>query len=54
MADKNQSLNVHGEYIGGGVCVNCTRHTDGINCETCVDGYFRPKGVNARSVVTSL
>uniref|UniRef100_A0A8B9EMM7 Laminin subunit alpha-2 n=1 Tax=Anser cygnoides TaxID=8845 RepID=A0A8B9EMM7_ANSCY len=45
VADKNQSLNVHGEYIGGGVCVNCTSHTDGINCETCVDGYFRPKGV---------
>ncbi|XP_068533568.1 laminin subunit alpha-2 isoform X1 [Anas acuta] len=45
VADKNQSLNVHGEYIGGGVCVNCTKHTDGINCETCVDGYFRPKGV---------
>ncbi|XP_050565519.1 laminin subunit alpha-2 [Cygnus atratus] len=45
VADKNQSLNVHGEYIGGGVCVNCTSHTDGINCETCVDGYFRPEGV---------
>ncbi|NWJ04763.1 LAMA2 protein, partial [Crypturellus undulatus] len=45
IADRNQSLNIHGEYIGGGVCVNCTDHTDGINCETCVDGYFRPKGV---------
>uniref|UniRef100_A0A663M1F7 Laminin subunit alpha-2 n=1 Tax=Athene cunicularia TaxID=194338 RepID=A0A663M1F7_ATHCN len=45
VADRNQSLNVHGEYIGGGVCVNCTSHTGGINCETCVDGYFRPKGV---------
>ncbi|KAM6083233.1 laminin subunit alpha-2 isoform 2-T2 [Chlamydotis macqueenii] len=45
VADRNQSLNVHGEYIGGGVCVNCTNHTGGINCETCVDGYFRPKGV---------
>ncbi|KAK0682552.1 LAMA2 protein, partial [Pygoscelis papua] len=45
IADRNQSLNVHGEYIGGGVCVNCTSHTGGINCETCVDGYFRPKGV---------
>uniref|UniRef100_A0A8B9QCV0 Laminin subunit alpha 2 n=1 Tax=Apteryx owenii TaxID=8824 RepID=A0A8B9QCV0_APTOW len=45
IADRNQSLNVHGEYIGGGVCVNCTSHTDGINCETCIDGYFRPKGV---------
>ncbi|XP_076189692.1 laminin subunit alpha-2 isoform X3 [Aptenodytes patagonicus] len=45
VADRNQSLNVRGEYIGGGVCVNCTSHTGGINCETCVDGYFRPKGV---------
>ncbi|NWI15207.1 LAMA2 protein, partial [Crypturellus soui] len=45
IANRNQSLNIHGEYIGGGVCVNCTGHTDGINCETCVDGYFRPKGV---------
>ncbi|NXW31629.1 LAMA2 protein, partial [Phaetusa simplex] len=45
VADRNQSLNVHGEYIGGGVCVNCTSHTGGVNCETCVDGYFRPKGV---------
>ncbi|XP_074943697.1 laminin subunit alpha-2 isoform X1 [Phalacrocorax aristotelis] len=45
VADRNQSLNVHGEYIGGGVCVNCTSHTGGINCETCIDGYFRPQGV---------
>uniref|UniRef100_A0A672UU06 Laminin subunit alpha-2 n=1 Tax=Strigops habroptila TaxID=2489341 RepID=A0A672UU06_STRHB len=45
VADRNQSLNVHGEYIGGGVCVNCTSYTGGINCETCIDGYFRPKGV---------
>ncbi|XP_042651874.1 laminin subunit alpha-2 isoform X2 [Tyto alba] len=45
VADRKQSLNVHGEYIGGGVCVNCTSHTSGINCETCVDGYFRPKGI---------
>ncbi|NWS67194.1 LAMA2 protein, partial [Crotophaga sulcirostris] len=45
VADRNQSLNVHREYIGGGVCVNCTSHTEGINCETCIDGYFRPKGV---------
>uniref|UniRef100_A0A8C6IVT1 Laminin subunit alpha-2 n=1 Tax=Melopsittacus undulatus TaxID=13146 RepID=A0A8C6IVT1_MELUD len=45
VADRNQSLNVHGEYTGGGVCVNCTSYTGGINCETCIDGYFRPKGV---------
>ncbi|KAM6279709.1 laminin subunit alpha-2 [Porphyrio hochstetteri] len=45
VADRNQSLNIHGQYIGGGVCVNCTGHTSGINCEMCIDGYFRPKGV---------
>uniref|UniRef100_A0A8C3EBE2 Laminin subunit alpha-2 n=1 Tax=Corvus moneduloides TaxID=1196302 RepID=A0A8C3EBE2_CORMO len=45
VADRNQSLNIHGEYIGGGVCVNCSGYTSGINCETCADGYFRPKGV---------
>uniref|UniRef100_A0A8D0L6L7 Laminin subunit alpha-2 n=1 Tax=Sphenodon punctatus TaxID=8508 RepID=A0A8D0L6L7_SPHPU len=45
VADRNQSLNIRGEYNGGGVCINCTRHTAGINCETCIDGYFRPKGV---------
>ncbi|XP_060095142.1 laminin subunit alpha-2 isoform X2 [Heteronotia binoei] len=45
VADKKQSLNIHGEYIGGGVCINCTQNTAGINCETCIDGYFRPKEV---------
>ncbi|KAF4796257.1 Laminin subunit alpha-2 [Turdus rufiventris] len=45
VADRNQSLNIHGEYLGGGVCVNCSGYTSGINCETCLDGYFRPKGV---------
>ena len=27
------------------MCINCTRNTAGINCETCIDGFFRPKGV---------
>ncbi|XP_054830970.1 laminin subunit alpha-2 [Eublepharis macularius] len=48
VADRKQSLNIHGEYIGGGVCINCTQNTAGINCETCIDGYFRPKGVLPR------
>nr|XP_033792815.1 laminin subunit alpha-2 isoform X4 [Geotrypetes seraphini] len=46
IADKKLSLNIHGEYIGGGVCINCSSNTVGVNCETCVDGYFRPKGVS--------
>ncbi|XP_044280734.1 laminin subunit alpha-2 isoform X5 [Varanus komodoensis] len=45
VADRKQSLNIHGQYIGGGVCINCTQNTAGINCETCIDGYFRLKGV---------
>ncbi|XP_077018985.1 laminin subunit alpha-2 isoform X2 [Tamandua tetradactyla] len=42
----NLSLNIQGKYIGGGVCMNCTQNTAGINCETCLDGFFRPKGVS--------
>ncbi|XP_028364784.1 laminin subunit alpha-2 isoform X3 [Phyllostomus discolor] len=46
VARRNLSLNIHGKYIGGGVCINCTHNTAGINCETCVNGFFRPKGVS--------
>ncbi|XP_053520767.1 laminin subunit alpha-2 isoform X4 [Artibeus jamaicensis] len=46
VARRNLSLNIHRKYIGGGVCINCTHNTAGINCETCVDGFFRPKGVS--------
>ncbi|KAH3697084.1 hypothetical protein DPMN_084569, partial [Dreissena polymorpha] len=39
------SLNMAGELKGGGVCINCTDFTMGINCERCLPGYFRPWGV---------
>ncbi|XP_014473552.1 PREDICTED: laminin subunit alpha-1 isoform X2 [Dinoponera quadriceps] len=42
---RGMSMDIHGEYRGGGVCVNCTKHTTGINCETCEVGYYRPNGV---------
>lgn len=45
VASKKLSLNIHGENIGGGVCVNCSANTAGINCETCTDGYYRPQWV---------
>ncbi|XP_036172308.1 laminin subunit alpha-2 isoform X2 [Myotis myotis] len=46
VARRNLSLNIHGKYVGGGVCINCTQNTAGVNCETCIDGFFRAKGVS--------
>ncbi|XP_078253629.1 laminin subunit alpha-1 isoform X3 [Rhinoraja longicauda] len=46
VADHSLSLNVRGQFIGGGVCVNCTNNTAGINCETCIDGFYRPYKVS--------
>uniref|UniRef100_A0A4W5KBC8 Laminin subunit alpha 2 n=1 Tax=Hucho hucho TaxID=62062 RepID=A0A4W5KBC8_9TELE len=45
VAGNKQSLNSKGEYVGGGVCVGCTRNTAGVNCQTCADGYYRATGV---------
>ncbi|XP_064486972.1 laminin subunit alpha-like [Ornithodoros turicata] len=49
---EQQSLNIHGIYDGGGVCQNCRHNTDGINCDKCKPGYFRPynKLLNATDV----
>ncbi|XP_036446627.1 laminin subunit alpha-5 isoform X2 [Colossoma macropomum] len=38
---RRASLNMQGEYVGGGVCMECQHHTTGINCERCVPGYYR-------------
>ncbi|XP_060707115.1 laminin subunit alpha-2 isoform X3 [Hemiscyllium ocellatum] len=46
VANRSQSLNIKGEYIGGGVCIDCVNKTTGINCETCIDEYFRPEWVS--------
>ena len=35
-----------GEYLGGGVCLNCQDFTTGNNCEQCRRGYYRPQGAN--------
>ncbi|KAG8521110.1 Laminin subunit alpha-1, partial [Galemys pyrenaicus] len=46
VASQKRSLDIAGQYRGGGVCINCLQNTMGINCETCVDGYYRPHKVS--------
>uniref|UniRef100_A0AC35TUM0 Laminin subunit alpha n=1 Tax=Rhabditophanes sp. KR3021 TaxID=114890 RepID=A0AC35TUM0_9BILA len=41
---KGMSLDINGKYEGGGRCLNCLHNTKGINCNECVDGYFKPAG----------
>ncbi len=45
VADLSLSLDIHGQYRGGGVCIGCRDNTTGINCQTCVAGFYRPTGV---------
>ncbi|XP_076440495.1 laminin subunit alpha-like [Babylonia areolata] len=44
--NMRQSIDIHGNYEGGGVCQNCRDNTMGINCEQCVPTYYRPFGVD--------
>merc|ERR1719412_382614 len=38
-------MDIHGNFEGGGVCDECQHFTEGINCETCIFGYYRAEGV---------
>ncbi|XP_026527653.1 laminin subunit alpha-1 [Notechis scutatus] len=46
VADEKKSINIFGQFKGGGVCINCTQHTTGINCDVCSNGYYRPQKVS--------
>ncbi|KAI3421113.1 hypothetical protein GPALN_014738 [Globodera pallida] len=39
---KNASLDIHGKFLGGGRCLNCQHNTQGINCNQCTPGFYRP------------
>lgn len=36
------SLDIHGKFEGGGVCQNCQHNTEGVNCNRCKPGFYRP------------
>uniref|UniRef100_A0A0N4ZLJ9 Laminin subunit alpha n=1 Tax=Parastrongyloides trichosuri TaxID=131310 RepID=A0A0N4ZLJ9_PARTI len=41
--EKNHaSIDIHGNYSGGGRCLNCQHNTKGINCNECIDGFYKP------------
>ncbi|XP_030623498.1 laminin subunit alpha-1 [Chanos chanos] len=46
VAERGLSQNVNGQFVGGGVCLNCSQNTAGVNCETCTDGFYRPHKVS--------
>ncbi|KAL7292410.1 hypothetical protein TKK_0013999 [Trichogramma kaykai] len=50
--EKHLSLDMHGNYEGGGRCKNCKHNTEGINCNRCKPKFYRPhdKAINATDV----
>uniref|UniRef100_A0A914CS68 Uncharacterized protein n=1 Tax=Acrobeloides nanus TaxID=290746 RepID=A0A914CS68_9BILA len=43
---KRLSMTPDGIYEGGGRCIECRDNTEGINCEKCKYGFYRPSNVS--------
>lgn len=43
---QRMSVTPDGVYEGGGVCQDCKHFTTGINCQECLDEYYRPSGIS--------
>lgn len=41
-----QSLDIFGNYSGGGVCIDCLHQTIGVNCQTCEEFYYNPGNIS--------
>ncbi|XP_025195973.1 laminin subunit alpha-1 [Melanaphis sacchari] len=52
--EEKSSLDIYGTYSGGGICINCTKHTMGTNCEVCEIGWYRPINVEPDDPVPCL
>ena len=49
IALQGLSMDIYGNFEGGGVCQNCRHNTEGINCEKCSFGFYRDPRVGQDS-----
>ena len=40
------SMDIHGNFEGGGVCKDCDHNTHGVNCEKCKPFFYKQEGLD--------